>query len=81
MSRFIAVFCAVAVFAPAAQAQSEVKAVVKFSSAVSKPQRVDTVRSAGGQVLKVRGARVIARMSVHAANSLRAAMGVIEVQY
>ncbi len=72
---------AVALLAPAAEAGSTVRAVVKFSAATSQSQRVGTVRSAGGRVVKVRGTRVVARMSSGSANSLRAAMGVISVRY
>ncbi|MEA2127075.1 MAG: hypothetical protein QOI80_3857 [Solirubrobacteraceae bacterium] len=82
MSRFKSVFVvlfAAAVLAPAAHAQSAVRAVVKFSPGVAKSQRVTTVRSAGGQVLKVRGTRVVARMSSRAADQLRTAMGVVSV--
>jgi hypothetical protein len=81
VSRFIVVLCAVALFAPAAQAQTAITAVVKFSPAVPRSQRVTTVRSAGGRVLKLRGTRVVARMPVRAAGSLRSAMGVIAVRY
>jgi hypothetical protein len=81
VSRFIAVLCAAAAFAPAAQAQTTVKAVVKFSPAVSQSQQVTTVRSAGGRVVKVRQRAVVARMSPRAASGLRAAMGVIAVRY
>ena len=81
MSRFFAVLCVVAAFAPAAQAQSTVKAVVKFSPAIAQSQRVATVRSAGGQVVKVRPRAVVARMSARSASRLRAAMGVIAVRY
>jgi len=84
VSRFKAVVLvvfAVALLAPAAQAQTTVKAVVKFSSATTPSQRMNTVRSAGGRVVKVRGTRVVARMSSGAAESLRAAMGVISVRY
>jgi hypothetical protein len=80
VSRFIAVLCAVAVFAPAAQAHAAVKAVVKFSPTIAQTQRVSTVRSAGGRVIRIRGTRVVARMSDTAADQLRAAMGVIAVR-
>jgi threonine dehydratase len=81
VSRFIAVLCAVAAFAPAAQAQTAVKAVVKFSPAVAPSQRVSTVRAAGGRVVRVRQRAVVARLSVRAAERLRCAMGVIAVRY
>jgi hypothetical protein len=81
VSRFIAALCALAAFAPAAQAQTAVKAVVKFSPAISQSQRVSTVRSAGGRVVKLRPRAVVARISPQAAAQLRAAMGVIAVRY
>ena len=81
MSRFIAVLCAAALFAPAAQAQTAVKAVVKFSPSVSQSQRVATVQAAGGRVVRVRSRAVVARISARSAEQLRSAMGVIAVRY
>ena len=72
---------ALALAAPAAQAQSTVKATVQFATTTTQAQRVGAIRAAHGRVLKAKGFTVVARMSAAAASSLRAAMGVISVQY
>jgi hypothetical protein len=83
VSRFkklVVVFFSVALLAPAASAHAAVRATVKFAPAVAKTQRISTVRAAGGRVLRIRGTRVVARMSVSSADRLRTAMGVLSVR-
>jgi hypothetical protein len=84
VSRFrklVVVFFSVALLAPAASAHAAVRATVTFVSAVPQEQRMATVQSAGGQVMHVRGRRVVARMSARAADQLRTARGVLSVRF
>jgi hypothetical protein len=79
-NKLVVVFFSVALLAPAASAHAAVRAAVKFVPSVSVQQRVATVQSAGGRKIRVRGTRVVARMTTDSAYQLRSAAGVVSVR-